>query len=77
MKQNVTVRLDKDILKKAKVLAAQRDTSLSRLLSEELAAAVEGGERYELARRKALNDLATGLHLGGRIRATREEWHAR
>jgi predicted transcriptional regulator len=77
VKQNVTISLDKDLIRKAKVLAAQRDTSLSRMLSDELASAVEKAERYDQARRKALADLAAGFHLGGKIRATREEWHAR
>ena len=77
MKQNVTISLDKDLIRKAKVLAARRDTSLSRMLSDELASAVEKAERYDQARRKALADLAAGFHLGGKIRVTREQWHAR
>lgn len=77
MKQNVTVSLDKGLLRKAKILAAQRDTSLSRLLGDELARAVEEAERYDQAKAKALADLAAGFHLGGRVRASREELHAR
>jgi hypothetical protein len=35
MKQNITLAVDKDLLKKARVLAAKRETSVSRLLSEQ------------------------------------------
>ena len=77
MKQNVTVSLDKDLIRKAKVIAAQRETSLSRMLGDELARAVAEAERYDQARTKALADLAAGFHLGGAIRVSREEWHDR
>ena len=77
MKQNITISLDKDLIRKVRVLAAQRETSMSRMLADELARAVEEAEGYEQARRRALASLATGFHLGGKIRATREQWHAR
>ena len=77
MKQNITISLDKDLIRKVRVLAAQRETSMSRMLGDELARAVEEAEGYEQAKRRALAGLATGFHLGGKIRATREQWHAR
>jgi hypothetical protein len=36
MKRNITITLEEDLAKEAKVLAAQRDTSVSKLLSEYL-----------------------------------------
>jgi hypothetical protein len=35
-KQNITVRLDRQTLRKAKVLAARRNTSISRLLADQI-----------------------------------------
>jgi hypothetical protein len=39
--QNFTVRLPKDLIRKAKILAARRDTSVSALLTEKLKEIVE------------------------------------
>lgn len=35
MKQNITLSIEKDLIRKAKILAARKDTSISKLLSEE------------------------------------------
>ena len=77
MKQNITLSLDKDLIQKAKVISAKRRSSVSNMLSQELQKIVESAERYEVARRKAISDLRTGYHLGGRITASREELHER
>ena len=76
MKQNITLSLDKDLIKRARLIAAQRSTSISQLLSDELSRIVERAEAYELARRAALADLEKGFHLGGRP-APRDELHER
>jgi predicted transcriptional regulator len=75
--QNITVRLDRRTLRKAKILAATRNTSISRLLAEQIEALVGEDEAYEQAQRRALALLEQGLHLGGRIEVTRDEWHER
>ncbi len=77
MKQNITLSLEKDILKKAKLLAANRETSVSKLLAEELSRIVLQDDRYESAKRRALARLRKGFHLGGQILARREELHER
>ena len=77
MKQNITLRLDKSLIAKAKVIAAQRQTSVSRLLSKELERMVEDAERYEQAKRQALANLKKGYHLGGEITTSRNELHER
>jgi len=77
MKQNITLRLDKDLIKKSKIIAAQRESSVSKLLSEELKKLIEHSEQYELAKRRAYANLRTGFHLGGKITASREELHER
>jgi hypothetical protein len=77
VKQNVTISLSRRILKKAKILAAQRETSISGLLAHELELLVSNEEAYERAQRQALALLDQGLHLGGVIRASRDELHER
>jgi hypothetical protein len=76
-KQNVTVSLTKQTLRKAKILAARRDTSISRLLAEQIEILVGEEEAYERAERQASELLDQGFHLGGVIRASRDEWHER
>jgi hypothetical protein len=75
--QNITVRLNRRTLRKAKILAAKRNTSISGLLAEQIEALVGEDDAYERAQRRALALLEQGFHLGGRIEATRDEWHER
>ncbi len=75
--QNLTLRLDREIIRKARVLAAQEGTSVSKLLSRYVERMVEEEAAYEAARRRALALLDEGFHLGGTIRASRDEWHER
>lgn len=76
-KQNITVSLDRQVLRKAKILAARRETSISRLVAEEIESLVGEDEAYELAQRQALALLDKGFHMGGTIRASRDELHER
>jgi predicted transcriptional regulator len=76
-KQNVTISLNRQVLRKAKILAARRDTSISALLAHEIELLVDQEEAYERAKRQALALLDKGFHLGGVIRASRDELHER
>jgi Family of unknown function (DUF6364) len=76
MKQNITLSLDTRLLGKAKVLAAKRNTSVSRLLADELEAKIKRTESYERARRAALALMEDGIPLGGRP-LSREQLHER
>ena len=76
MKQNITIALDRDLLRKARILAAERGTSVNRLLADELARLVIDAERYEKAKVQALNYLDRGLYLGGKP-APRDSLHER
>lgn len=76
MKQNITLSLDKSLIQKARIIAAQRNTSVSKLLAQELERAVSQADKYQAARRQALADLKKGLRLGGRP-AARDELHER
>ena len=77
MKQNITLSVDKDLIKKGKVIAAQKDTSVSKMLSEHLKDLVEDNEQYETAKRSALQTLKKGYHLGGEITWKREDLYDR
>jgi len=76
-KQNVTISLSRQVLKKAKILAARRETSISGLLAHEIECLVGDEEAYERAERQALALLEKGFHLSGEIRARRDELHER
>ncbi len=76
-KQNVTISLSRPTLRKAKVLAARRDTSISRLLAQQIEILVGEDEAYERAERQAIQLLEQGFHLGGASPAGRDELHER
>ncbi|MEE4609342.1 MAG: DUF6364 family protein [Desulfobacteraceae bacterium] len=76
MKQNITLSLDKTLIQKAKILAASRNTSISKMIADELTRLVETAQNYDRARCKALSFLETGFQLGGRP-ADREALHDR
>jgi hypothetical protein len=77
IKQNLTASLPPQTIRKAKILAAQRGSSISRLLAEQIEILVGEQEAYERAHRHAKTLLEGGFHLGGRIPATRDQWHER
>jgi hypothetical protein len=76
-KQNLTVSLPQQTIRKAKILAARRGSSISGLLAEQIEILVGEEEAYERAERQAKALLDQGFHLGGGIHASREQWHER
>lgn len=64
--QNVTLKLPSETVKKIKVVAAERGTSISALLTRKLEDLVGEDAEYQAARRRALEWLTHGWHLGGR-----------
>lgn len=78
-RQNVTLSLPKLLLKKAKVIAASKEKSLSELLRESLEQKVREANGYKKARQRQLKLLKEGLDLGtkGDIATTRDEVHDR
>jgi hypothetical protein len=77
--QNVTLAIPKHILRKAKILAVQKNTSLSGLLTRTLVELVAREDDYEQARRRNLEVLKSGFDFGtqGKIPWKREELHER
>jgi len=78
-KQNVTLSLPKSLLKKAKILAASRDESLSELLRESLEMRVREATGFKKARARQLRLLEEGFDLGtgGSVGVAREDLHER
>lgn len=75
--QNVTLAIPKEVLRKAKILAVQKNTSLSGLLTQTLADLVAHQEAYEQARQRNLTLLKSGFDIGtqGNITWKREDLH--
>lgn len=76
-KQNLTVSLPQQTIRKAKILAARRGSSISGLLAEQIEILVGEDEAYERAQHQAAALLDQGFHLGGVILTSRDEWHER
>lgn len=76
-KQNLTISVSPETLQKARILAARRSTSISRLVAEEIEKLVGSEEAWERSERSALALLEQGFHLGGLIAASRDELHER
>ena len=76
-KQNITLSLTQQTIRKAKILAARRGSSISGILAEQIELLVGEDEAYQRAERQALTLLDQGFHMGGAIGSTRDEWHER
>ena len=78
-KQNVTLSLPRSLLKKAKVIAAGRDESLSEFLRQSLESRVREATGYRKARARQLKLLKEGYDLGtkGKITTSREDLYDR
>lgn len=77
--QNITLSLPKDVLLRIKLIAVQRNTSVSGLLTAVLEQLVQQEDAYAQARRRHLPSLDQGADLGvGERRApSRDELHER
>ena len=64
--QNLTLKLPVETIRKAKIVAAERGTSISALVVDKINELVGEDAEYQAARRRALEWLKQGWHLGGR-----------
>ncbi len=78
-RRNVTLSLPEDTLRQIKIIAAQRDTSISALLREQLEQLIDQETGYHQAEERFLRRLEQGFDLGsqGRIAWSRDEVHER
>jgi len=77
MKTNITLKIDADILREARILAAEEGRSISALLTDRLEAVVRERKAFDKARRRALSRLRDGLDLQWTPPKSRDELHER
>jgi hypothetical protein len=77
MKTNVTLKLDADLLREARVIAAEEGRSVSALLADRLESLVRERKAFDRARRRALARLHRGLDLRWTPPGSRDELHER
>jgi hypothetical protein len=77
MKTNITLKLDSDLLREARVLAAEEGRSISALLAERLESMVRERKAFDKARRRALARLRDGFDLRWTPPRSRDELHER
>jgi hypothetical protein len=75
MKVNITLRIDADLLRQARVLAAEEGTSISALLAAQLEQVVRERKGYDQARRRAMARLRRGFDLHWTPPRLRDELH--
>ncbi len=78
-KQNITLSLPREILKKGKMLAAQKGISLNELVRELLETTAENEEGYRVSADRQMRRMKGGIPLGtkGKISWQRDELHQR
>jgi hypothetical protein len=77
MKTNITLKLDADLLREARILAAEEDTSISAMLAARLEQIVRDRRSYSRARKRALARLREGMDLRWTPPRSRDEIHER
>lgn len=76
-KQNITLRLSRKTIQKARVLAAQRSTSISGLISSHIEQLVDTNDDYQRAMQRAVARMEKGFDLGGTHTMDRDALHER
>jgi hypothetical protein len=77
MKTNITLKLEAELVREARMLAAEEGSSISALLARKLEEMVRERKGYDRARRRALARIRVGLDLGWTRPSSRDELHER
>ena len=77
MRTNVTLKIDANLLREARILAAMEGSSISALLARSLEREVRKGKEYERARVSAQARLRSGMKLGWTPPESRDEIYER
>ena len=77
MKTNVTLKIEADLLREARIMAAEENSSISALLAAKLEQAVRERKGYQQARRSALARLRKGFDLNWTPPRSRGELYER
>ncbi len=78
-KQNITLSLPREILKKGKMVAAQKGISLNELVRELLQMTAENEEEYRTSAERQIRRMREGIELGtkGKISWKRDQLYQR
>jgi hypothetical protein len=76
-KQNITVRLSKQTIQKARVVAARKATSISGLVADQIEQLAAEEDAYDRAMHHAIALMEKGFHLGGEHKIDRASLHER
>jgi len=77
MKTNITLKLDSELIREARILAAEEGSSISSMLANRLEEEVRERRGYARARRRALARLRKGFDLGWKPPRSRDKLHER
>ncbi len=77
MKRNLTLKLDEEMVREARVIAARRGTSISALVTELLEARVREEAGYVRAHKRAVARLKKAYRFDWSPPASRDELHER
>lgn len=77
MKANITLKLDAEILREARILAAEEGLSVSALLAAKLDEIVRQRKGYDRSRKRAVARLRKGFDLRWTPPRSRDELHDR
>jgi hypothetical protein len=77
MKTSITLKIESELLREARVLAAKEGTSISALMASRLEQIVREAKAYDRAHRRARARLRNGFDLGWRRPHSRDELHER
>jgi hypothetical protein len=76
-KSNIMLKLDRDLLREVRILAAEQDTSISVLLAVHLQEIVRSRRGYEQAKNRAIARMRKGYNFGFTPPKFRVELHER
>ncbi len=77
-KKNITISVDEQLAKEARIMAAERDTSVSQLLADQLRSLIESRRQITRARNDFLKLVKKGYKLNyGRRSFSRDALHER
>jgi hypothetical protein len=77
MKTNITLKIEADLIREARVLAAEEGTSISALLATKLEQVVRERKGSQVARKRAQARLRKGFDLHWTPPRSRDELHDR
>lgn len=75
--QNITLSLPKSALRKVKLLAAKRNSSISRLVTDAIERMLVEETNYEEAKKRQIALMRKGFDLGWQKPESRDELHER